>query len=344
MRFNLTRLGALTAAGALLIALPMCARDSRSSRFNSPSTGPDEASARTALKDTPLGRVVSRDANGKARFILGAARSAPAVIDVDAETAARIHLSRHAGLLGLHEAAVHGAQVIATHRLPGGATAVQFAQSVNGVEVFRSRASVVVDDTRNLVSISSTLHAGAASTHALKAMRFAMPAETALANLYADHFGRALAPGAVRDQGPLSGGDVRNYAVQTDKGAARIGQATAKRVLYPDGDRLTPAYYIELLARAPDTRENEAGAYVLAASDGHVLYQTSLLARDAFQYRVWAESNAGNVPMDGPYADFTPHPTGVPDKIVPPLRPPNAALIAMDGFNKNPGGTADPWL
>jgi len=69
-----------------------------------------------------------------------------------------------------------------------------------------------------------------------------------------------------------------------------------------------------------------------------------LVDREAFQYRVWAESNQGNIPMDSPYVDFTPHPTGVPDKVVPAFRPPNPALISMDGFNKNAQGTADPWL
>jgi len=346
MRSYLTRVGFLTAAGALLIALPMCAKDDGPSASPSASptlAGSGEAAARAALKDTPLGTVASRDARGLARFILGAAPRAPVTLDVDAETAARIHLSRHAALFGLHEAAVRDASVTATQPLAGGARVVQFAQIVDGLEVFHARATVVVDAAKNLVSASSTLHAAGGAAHAVKAMSFSVAPEAALANVYAVHFGVSLpGGGAVRDLGSQSGGDLRSYAVPTAKNAPRILQATSKRILYPEGKKLTPAYYVEFLARAPRSRENAAFGYAVAANDGRVLYKTSLTASETFKYRVWAETDQNNIPMDGPYVDYSPHPTGKPDKVQPVYRAPNE--IDMEGFNKNPQGAADPWL
>ncbi|WP_394839014.1 M36 family metallopeptidase [Pendulispora rubella] len=284
-----------------------------------PTVGTGEEGAREALKNTPLGTVVSRDGTGRARMVLGAAPSAPLKLEVNAETAARIHLSRHASLFGLHEAAVRDASVSVSRPLPGGASMVQFAQSVNGIEVFHSRATVVVDAAKNLVSASSTLHPEGGATHAVKAMKFSISPEQSQSNVHVAHFGQAFASGAVR-----------------------IMQSTAKRVLVPEGDSLTPAYYIEFLARPVDTQVNEGYAYAVSANDGRVLYKASLTDHEAFKYRVWAEADQNNIPMDGPYQDYSPHPEGKPDGKLPGYRLPND--ISMEGFNKNPEGKSDPWL
>jgi len=49
-----------------------------------------------------------------------------------------------------------------------------------------------------------------------------------------------------------------------------------------------------------------------------------------------------NIPTDGPYVDYTPHPTGVPDKKRPDYQQPR--LVSMEGFNHKSSGVADPWL
>ncbi|WP_394849507.1 M36 family metallopeptidase [Pendulispora brunnea] len=321
----------------------MCAsiNDSPAPQAAPTTVGTGEEGARDALKNTPLGTVVSRDGTGRARMVMGAAPSAPLKLEVNAETAARVHLSRHASLFGLHEAAVRDAAVSVSRQLPGGGALVQFTQSVNGIEVFRSRATVVVDAAKNLVSASSTLHREGGATHAVKAMKFSISPEQTLANVYAGHFGQPLA-GSVRDLGSRDGGELRGYEVATGVNAPRILQATAKRVLVPEGDVLTPAYYVEFLSRSADSRVNEGFGYAVAANDGRVLYKTSLTAHEAFKYRVWAETDQNNIPMDGPYQDYSPHPSGTPDKKLPAFRAPND--ISMEGFNKNPQGKPDPWL
>ncbi|MEJ7733358.1 MAG: M36 family metallopeptidase [Polyangiaceae bacterium] len=103
-------------------------------------------------------------------------------------------------------------------------------------------------------------------------------------------------------------------------------------------DRLVPAFYVEVFARTADGAEVDAYGYAVAADDGRVLFRRNMTAYDAFQYRVWADPDGDKRPLDGPIADFTPHPTGVPDGSYPAFVAP--VLVSIDGFNAN----ADPWL
>ncbi|MBE7451697.1 MAG: hypothetical protein HS111_23235 [Kofleriaceae bacterium] len=51
---------------------------------------------------------------------------------------------------------------------------------------------------------------------------------------------------------------------------------------------------------------------VLAARNGRVLDQANLTVDAEFDYRVWAEATGDRRPLDGPVADYSPHPTGAP--------------------------------
>ncbi|HWL88506.1 MAG TPA: M36 family metallopeptidase, partial [Polyangiaceae bacterium] len=328
----------------------MCARDTAPADSNpthAAGASADETAARNAIASTPLAHVSSRDEHGRARVLLGAipasvgASTQSAAIKVGSETAARLHLERQSSLLGVHENTAKTSPVAATHTLANGASVVQFAQRLNDVEVFRARASVVLDADKNLVSIASSLHPDGTADNAAKSMKFAKTPEAALSLAYAEVFGASLSPGAVVDAG-ARGTDARQYKVTTSPDVARVVEATAKRIFYPEANGLTPAYYVELIARAPKSKENQAYGVAISAKDGRSLYQASLVANDAFQYRVWADTIDHNIPTDGPYVDYTPHPTGVPDKKRPDYQQPR--LVSMEGFNHNPSGVADPWL
>jgi len=342
-------MGLLAAMGALLVGLPMCARDGGStppdpsgpapSQHGVPT--PEETAARAALATTPLGQVVSRDARGAARFIVGSTEETPAVVDVDAETAARIHLSRHAELLGLSEAVIRDISQTDFQKLRGGASVVQFAQRVNGIEVFRGRASVVLDASKNLVSIGANLHPLAAATHMVRAMVFPKSPESVVASMYSGNFGLSVQAGSVKDTG-ARGPDFRAYDVATPAGAPAVLDAAVKRVLFPDGEALVPAYYLEMTARDPVSKENDARAYVVAADGTRVLYETSLTQNDAFKYRVWADPSGNHIPTDGPFVDFSPNPIGFPSTALPDYAAP--ILVSQPGFNTNPSGQPDPWL
>src|SRR5262249_10669268 len=262
-------------------------------------------------------------------------------VRVSAESAARIHLSRHADLLGLPESVVGSAVMTDSHALAGGAGIYRFAQRVNGIEVFRSRASVVVDGSNRLVSIANALTSATPRGGAGKTPTFATGPEAALARASTRHAGTLVDEHAVRDIGPV-GEDGRSYAVTTPVGSMRILDATAKRVLYPEGGEIVPAYYVELLGRASGSNLNQARAYVIGAKDGRVFYDVSLTHNDVFTYRVFADPAGNHIPTDGPFVDYSPHPTGTPNNARPAYQMP--VLIMMEGFNKNPAGAADPWL
>src|SRR5262249_41203208 len=113
--------------------------------------------------------------------------------------------------------------------------------------------------------------------------------------------------------------------------------ARARKVYFAMGAALVPAYYVEGFT-TDSGRDHSAYAYVIAARSGNVLMRQNLRSDAAFKYRVWADQTGDLRPMDGPVADFTPHPTGVPDGSGPAFVAP--VLISIDGFNK----PQDPWL
>ncbi|HMI87222.1 MAG TPA: M36 family metallopeptidase [Polyangiaceae bacterium] len=342
MRSYLTTLGSLAAAGVMLATFSSCGSNTPTASGSSGGAAdPDLAAVKARLASTPLGRVVSRDARGAGRFVLASPAANAARLNVGHETVARLHFERHAAALGLNGAAVNGAVFKGWHALPAGAGLVQFEQRIGDVEVFRARASVVMDSAHQLVSISNSFPAANIKAWN-KPTSFKLSAEEALASAYTAHAGVPLGASAVRDEGEITGTSARNYAVASPAGALDVLTATAKRVFFPTGDRLEPAYYVEMLGRAPGSRDNDARGYVIAADDGRVLQHESLTMNDVFNYRVWADPTGSHVPTDGPIADVTPHPTGLPDlkaqEFIQPI------MVAMEGFNKNPSGAADPWL
>ena len=340
MRSPQFRWSTLAITGALLTLLPMCARDAAPPPSPAPgATTPPvagEDAAREALRTMPLGEVASRGVDGRARLVLGIKDAAFPALGVNAETAARLHLARHGEMLGISEAAVLAANVTTAQTIAGGASIVQLAQRVGGVEVFRARASVVLDGQMQMMSIASTLHPSGLGE---RLPRFASGPEAAIAAAYSAQHKKGLAPSAVSDTGARTP-DVRGYRVATASGAPRIVEATAKRVLFPDGAVLRAAHYVELVTRQPGSKLDQAFGYVIG-DDGRALYSAGLTEND-FTYRVWADPAGNHIPADGPMADYSPHPTGVPDKIRPGFVAP--VLVTTGGFNKNPSNLPDPWL
>src|SRR6185295_12204004 len=108
----------------------------------------------------------------------------------------------------------------------GGAGVFQFAERVGGIEVFRARASVVVDGQNRLVSIANSL---APSEGLAKATSFVIAGEGAIAAAYQAQSGVPLAASAVH-AGALRSEDIRSYAVSAPLGSLRVLEATAKRV------------------------------------------------------------------------------------------------------------------
>ena len=313
---------------------PSAAADAERSRFDRAL----DQGLLAALDAAPRAQVVSRgDEDDHGRFMVtpiavGAA-SLPA--ELDGETAARLHWARYADDLGVSEQGVREAVLDAVHSLHGAAAIYHFSQRAAGLPVFQARASVVLDASKNLVSLANGMVQSRIVEDAVEA-RWILPAQAALGTAYAAAGGPALLLAAAIETSENAGW--HSYEVATPPGAARVVDAAARAVMFPMDDRLIPAYQVELLMRARVSFAYAANGYVIAADDGRVLWQTALTRSESFSYRVFAETSGDHAPLDGPLVDSAPHPTGTPDRYQPGFGAP--ALVDMAGFNKN----MDPWL
>ncbi|MFO0758701.1 MAG: M36 family metallopeptidase [Byssovorax sp.] len=297
----------------------------------------------TSTSSTPAAFVASIDDKRDVPAFLWAARTStpdPALHGLSREDAARLHLERHAARYRLGHAALAAAKIVHVLDTGRGGIVVTFRQEVKGVEVFHQDLKVVMDRSLHLVAIGGSLHAQAGAT--VKGASFKLTERDALSAAFKDLYGLALSPVTFPDRKETDGGyRFFDLAPTTSLGGDKlhlVAPLRVKKVFYPLPDRLVPAYFLEILAGVVSDTDSEAYAYVIAADDGRLLHRVNLTHQDAFQYRVYADAAGDKRPFDGPLADFTPHPTGVPDGSFP--GPGSSNLVTIDAFNK----TMDPWL
>lgn len=277
-------------------------------------------------------------------WAVGKKHAAPdAVVMPDA--AARHHLERFARAYGVSPAALGTAEVVHVHDVGRGAVVVTLRQRIDGVEVYRKDAKVMMKQDLELVAISGNLHPAATPQGKPGSRTFKIAPREALARAFEAFYSVPLPASGLKDAGRSEGGYERFELTPTPAvAAAGLGftePARVKRVFFPVGDELVPAYFVEIYAGKTDEPNADYVRYVMAASDGRMLYREDLTAYDAFSYRVWAHPGDGR-PFDSPHEDFTPHPIGTPDNTSPGFAAPT--LISMEGFNTNPNHAADPWL
>ena len=208
-----------------------------------------------------------------------------------------------------------------------GPIVASYAQHVDGLEVFRGGVNVMM--TRALRPVAA---AGFLATTTRGSERpFTITPEDALA------VGARLVGTSATFSRTTEKDGYERFAAQGLLAPARV-----KKVLYPLGSRardgegveLEPAYYVELVTKAGPAR-----AYVVAASDGRVLFENDLVRYDAFTYRVYADPET-KLPMDGPQGNlYAPHPSGMPDKRKLDWQP--SQLVTLQNF---PFSQNDPWL
>ena len=326
---------------ALLLGLSVSLFAACSPQDSSAPPAAPASAERAADVDSAAPAVVSRDEEGAPKFLWAGKSSSTVAVPGSPAEAARHHLEAHAPMLGISRRLARGAQLTRQHDLPGGGAVLSFTQQVGGIELFRTRVSVILDGTNKLVAISGNLRAAADTPS--KIGRFAITPEQALGRAYQDRFGLTLPAGAVTDAGAEPDGEYHTYRVATAAGEPRVlDTARVRKVYVPEKGRLVAAYHAELLTRVPGSRDNDAWLFAIAADDGRTLVRNSITAHEKFTYRVWAETGQNGIPTDGPLADSTPITTTPATTKEAPFSAP--ILIAVDGFNKNPKGTFDPWL
>lgn len=236
---------------------------------------------------------------------------APRASDADTGpvAAARAALASHAAAYRLDAAGLATVVPTLVHDTGRGPIIVRLGQRVDDIEVWPDRLAVVL--RRDLTPVALIGGLAPAAGHGPPA-RFPLTADAAARAVLADP----------------------DLAIADDADAALAEPARIRPVLYALPDRLVPAYLSEIRTKEPTPR---GWRHVVAADDGRVLHRQRLDA-DAFAYRVWADPDGDQRPADGPFADATPHPTGLPDGFVPALTAP--ALVTVDGLDVH----GDPWL
>ncbi|UQA62765.1 M36 family metallopeptidase [Polyangium aurulentum] len=302
------------------------------------------ASGRT--RSSALGAVTSIDEKrGVPTFFWAPpdAPKAPMALTMSPDASARFYLERYASLYGTTRRALATAVPIKVHDTGSGAIVVTFRQYVDGIEVIRNDVKVVMKQNRDLVAIAGNLHASAVAGMK-RGKRFDIRPDAAIARAFSDLMAVKAPASAFVSTGKKQGSYGHYTFVPTpeleDEGLLLERPVRVKKVLFPMPDALVAGYYVEVWAGREDDGSSEAFAYVIAADDGRMLLRQNLT--DSHSYRVWSEGAPKFIPTMGPQVDYLPHPTGMPDKAMPPYIAP--IMITIDGFNTNPQGTFDPWL
>jgi MYXO-CTERM domain-containing protein len=263
------------------------------------------------------------------------------------EQLARHYLKESAAAYGLPKDALDTAKVVHVHDTGRGGIVVILRQSINGIDLLHNDVKVLMNRKGDLVAVAGNLHPAAGAGSKAAKRPFTVKPAQAIALAVRDLHGVDLPAGSVKPLAREKAGYLYfDLAAAPALKAAKIDVASparAKKVFFPGTKSIEPAYYLEIDSAAAGEPNAHLFGYVIAATDGRLLMRRSLTHNDAYDYRVWAEPKAShNVPTDSPMADFTPHPTGVPDESAPGFIAP--ILVSVEGFNKNPNGVADPWL
>lgn len=303
---------------------------------------PVASSNRASTANIP-GRVAHLDSRQGVPSFIWADRAAVGQAPYGAITdVARWYLGRFASAYRLNRASLSTVYASHVHDTGRGGIIVSFQQRVDGVDVVRNRLNVLMTRSHGLIAITGNLHdAAVPTTHAYR-----LSPEHATAYALSDLAGAPVSRQAVVDTSRRRAGygyyEVSAAPELTRADVALTESVRVKKILYPLPDRLVPGYYVEVIGNRISTPDMIGYGYGIAADDGRTLLRENLVASEAYNYRVWAENDVYKTPSDGPQTEYTPHPTGIPDRMEPDFIP--SALVAMEGFNTNPMGEVDPWL
>lgn len=265
--------------------------------------------------------------------------SAPA--GLSAAEAARHHLVQLAPRFGLKGTGLESVRVEKVHDVGHGPIVVTMGQRVAGLEVYRGHIRMLM--RRDLALVAT---GGLVAPVAPPKTEFVLSDVEALGILLSD-LHRVDVPASVLEAtGELPGGYtglvVADGVDHTRLPITLDGPARVKPMYFREGDKVEAAYFVEAFSSFKDVAEDTAYRYMISAEDGRILERRNLTAHEAYSYRVWAEQTPEGRPLDGPIEDFTPHPTGTADGVVPaPIAP---VLVEMESFKSLPAGETDPWL
>lgn len=293
------------------------------------------ARAAIALGTTPL----ALDEAGVPRLLRGNGGIAlPAA--TPAQSAA-LHVARLAPAWGVRDAALPQLEPIGDVAVRGG-TVSRLRQLIDGVPVDGGELHVMTTAGGELVAASGILR----STTAPRIMaRTTLDPAGAIARAVSAKYKATFAASALQRPSRVAAGD-NVFAGRA--GDIDVSLARARRVWHASsrapGAALVGAWVVEAYASNAASTSTSSDAFrMVIADDGRVLEERNLVSDAAYTYRVFAETTGEMHPFDGPIADSTPHPTGVPGAPFPAYVAPG--LVTVNGLNHPSGQNGpDPWL
>ncbi|MGV3621992.1 MAG: hypothetical protein ACO1OB_14315, partial [Archangium sp.] len=197
------------------------------------------------------------------------------------ELAARETLLRFSDVFQLDRATLAALAVREVHQNDRSGTVVRFSQSLDGVPVFRSQLDVLLNRAGAPLAISG--YAAPSSFVAAAHRTFSLSAERAAQQAF---FTLTRQPATLRVSGNVDGW-VQLALVESAKWHLS-SPARARQVFYLLGDRLEPAWHVELDVGALTSTDARMVAALISARDGRVLMFHDLTS-DA-GYRVWTST------------------------------------------------------
>lgn len=258
----------------------------------------------------------------------------PAAPAATATESAIAHLSRLSPSWGVARTAVPQLQGVG--EVPAvGATIARVRQTIDGLPVDGGEVRVMVREGGELVATNGAL---VSADMPRQKASFSIDDAGAVARAVAHNYKRDFAPSVLAQKELRSDG---TRLVRGSYGGIDVQMARAKQAWHNSGAMLIPVWIVEAYAGDANSTNGDAFRTMLTADGSRVISHNSLVADVAFNYRVFA--NPDFQPMDGPTADFSPHPTGAPNGAFPALATP--VVVAVDGLNTPAGSTTpDPWL
>ncbi len=328
-------------ATTLLLAAVSCSSGQRDA---TPDAGTPSAAPPTPSGAMPQPRVASTDATvGVPSFLWAdpALKGLAASQGIRApEQAARAQLRRYAPLYRLSVADVDGLVLRDLQDTGRGPIIARFTRQVDGVEVWNETVSVAMDRKLDAVALTGFVTGdvpAAMKARGASARGFALPVGRAAA-IAVSHAG-----GVGIDAASMSAPRAAEGGYQEITTSAAVAPVRTRKTWFRTPDRaLVDAYYLEVDLGPDADGAPRYYSYVVAATDGKVLFQNDLTANDhPVTYRVWADSTPGQlpVPLDGPQGNgTTPLPGGLNNGYTVPFVA--QSVITLSSLT----GIDDPWL
>jgi hypothetical protein len=288
------------------------------------------AAAAIELGMTPL----AMDARGVPR-LLRASGVAPAPAATATESALQ-HVGRLSAAWGVAGTALPRLQGLGEVPAPG-ATIARVRQTIDGLPVDGGELRMMVRPGGELVAANGVLVSADTPRQPAK---FTIDDAQAVARAVAHNFKRGFDAAALGVKERRVDG---SRLVRGRHDGIDVQLARARQAWQHTGAMLIPVWIVEAYAGEASSTNGDAFRTVLSADGTRVISHRSLVADVAFKYRVFAEATGELRPMDGPVADYSPHPTGTLDGEFPAYA--ESALVTVDGLNDPADkATPDPWL